>query len=73
MDFSDATDVFLDPFRLEREDTRHDYGEARFVTIGQVNRRILTVVYTERGESVRLISARRATLRETNEYHGEPS
>jgi len=46
-------------------------GEERFVTIGMdALGRILVVVYTWRGERLRLISARKATPRERSEYEG---
>jgi uncharacterized protein len=49
-----------DPFSEEEE---------RWITLGRaVLSRLLVVVYTWRGESVRLISARLATARETNQY-----
>ncbi|TOQ18293.1 BrnT family toxin, partial [Vibrio parahaemolyticus] len=35
IDFADAVHIFLDTSRIEREDTRSDYGEARFQTIGK--------------------------------------
>ena len=71
VDFVDATRVFLDPNRIERLDTSRDYGEDRYQTIGFVEDAILFVVYTERGERLRLISARRATLRERDAYGHE--
>ncbi|MGD1335895.1 BrnT family toxin [Vibrio harveyi] len=48
IDFADAVHVFLDASRIEREDTRYDYGEARFQTIGKTKYGILFVIYTER-------------------------
>ncbi len=56
--------------RIEWLDDREDYGEDRFVTVGHVQGREIVVVYTIRGESRRLIMARRATRREREEYHG---
>src|SRR5450759_1658223 len=44
-------------------------GEIRYVITGMVNDVILTVVYTERGERPRIISARRATKHEQEEYY----
>ena len=73
VDFADAEGVFDDPHRAEWPDSREDYGEPRYVTVGYVNHRLLTIVYTERGESYRLITARRANLREKKEYHGKRS
>lgn len=65
--FEVAARVFDGP-TLEWFDDREDYGEERWVAIGQVDRRIVTVVFTERGEKTRLISARRATTYERQEY-----
>jgi hypothetical protein len=59
IDFSDAIRIFLDPFRLEAVDERQDYQETRFQVIGQVSGVTLVVIYTQRGEKFRLISARR--------------
>ncbi|WP_046030820.1 BrnT family toxin [Vibrio vulnificus] len=70
IDFADAVHIFLDTSRIEREDTRSDYGEARFQTIGKTKYGILFVIYTERSSSgnIRLISARKANSREKKAY-----
>jgi len=62
--------VFDDEYRLERQDTRNDYGEDRFITIGR-NRYtdILYVCYTMRGQNrTRLISVRMAERSEVRLY-----
>lgn len=69
LSFTDAIGVFFDPHRIERTDDRLDYGEERLQVIGQVDRQVLFVVYTERGTTYRLISARRATKDEQEEYY----
>ena len=69
IDFNDAKNVFLDPFRIERIDDRKDYGEVRFQTIGIVDGRLLFVVYTYENGNIRLISARRAERHERRKYH----
>ena len=70
VDFKIAEEVFADPNRVEFEDVRFDYGEMRMIVIGFVDEvLLLTVVYTYRGESVRIISARRATPQERRMYH----
>lgn len=56
----------------EREDIRHDYGERRFIAVGELDGDIISVVYTWRGNRRRLISARRATRRERKEYQAGP-
>ena len=67
--FDLAKTVFKDPFAVERLDDREDYGEERFVIIGMAEGRVvLFVAYTEREERIRIISARRATQNEQNDY-----
>jgi uncharacterized protein len=69
--FDLAKTVFKDPFAIERLDDRADYGEERFVMIGMAEGNILLfVAYTERknNESIRIISARRATQDEQDDY-----
>ena len=58
IDLVDAAGIFQRPV-AEWADTRREYGESRFVAIGEVEGIILTVVYTVRGDVYRLISARR--------------
>ncbi|ETX07409.1 BrnT family toxin [Candidatus Entotheonella palauensis] len=67
--FADAIRVFEDVYGLSQEDLSAE-GEDRYVVIGMdAFGRILTVVYTYRGDdTIRLISARRATRREWREY-----
>lgn len=66
--FSDAEIVLFDPNALTREDLDVKI-EQRFVSIGMdAIGRILVVVYTYRGEDIRLISARSATKRERERY-----
>ena len=65
---SDAELVLFDPNALTREDTRAE-GEQRFVTVGSdPTGRILVVVYSYRGENIRMISARPATRKERRSY-----
>jgi uncharacterized protein len=66
--FDEAKRVFEDLFAIELVDDREDFGEERLILIGIVEGRLLVVVYTERGERQRLISARQATKREQDEY-----
>lgn len=61
--------VFDDAFALERDDVGSPAGEARYIITGMVNRVLLTVVDTERGERIRIISARKATRHEHREYY----
>ena len=67
--FDLATTVFKDPLAVERLDDRQDYGEQRFVIIGMAEGRVvLFVAYTGREERIRIISARRATQYEQDDY-----
>ena len=67
MRFSDAVAVFDDPLALTLADDHS--SEERFVTVGgDALGRILVVVYTWRRDSIRLISARKATRRELQQY-----
>jgi uncharacterized protein len=63
-----ACEVFKDDNSLERLDTSSDYGEERWTVLGRVEQTILFVVYTQCGQRIRLISARRATRNEQRSY-----
>jgi uncharacterized protein len=69
--FETAIKVFRDPFAIERLDDREDYGEERFILIGTAEEAVVTVVYTERNGRFRIISARRATRHEQDDYFVE--
>jgi uncharacterized DUF497 family protein len=71
--FAIARYIFNDVFAIERLDDRQDYGEDRYVITGMVEARLVSVVYTMRGEVVRIISARGATPYEKRQYHEENS
>lgn len=65
--FGDAVSVFDDPRALTIPDP--DPHEARFVTLAtDAFGRVLVVVWTQRGEDIRVISARKATRREQRQY-----
>ena len=68
IDFARAAAIFNNPI-LEREDNRYDYGESRLIALGETNGVVLFVVYTVRGSVYRIISARRATKREQQQYY----
>jgi uncharacterized protein len=55
--------------RIGECDDRNDYGEDRFTRIGMVEGTLLFVSYTERDDRIRIISARRATKHEQNDYY----
>ena len=67
--FEEATSVFADPKALTIPDPSHSYSEQRQITLGRaMNSKILVVVHTERGDNLRIISARRANPREKKTY-----
>lgn len=70
--FEDAARIFLDDNRIEDYDEFHSDDEERIKVIGRVDE-ILFVIYTERGEKFRLISARYANKKEIDEYYGQYS
>lgn len=70
IDFATAQ-LIWDGFVFERIDARRQYGEVRYQAFGAVNDRILTVIFTWRGENRRIISARRANLREQRLFKAE--
>ncbi|MBR0373028.1 MAG: BrnT family toxin [Mogibacterium sp.] len=67
--FDEAALVFGDPFRIEIFDSTHSLDENRYITIGMV-RKVLFVVYTMRGDTHRIISARLANAEERKAYYG---
>lgn len=67
--FEEAMTVFLDPMELTVFDPDHSISEDRYLSVGLSNRgRLLVVGYTERGSKIRVIFARRATVREQMDY-----
>jgi uncharacterized protein len=66
---TEAMTVFADPLSVTGYDPRHADDEDRFLTMGtSVGGRLLVVSHTDRGETVRVISARVATRRERKDY-----
>jgi uncharacterized DUF497 family protein len=67
--FEEAATVFGDPLALTIADPLHSELEERYVTLGESQRRrLLVVVATDRGDKIRIISARVATRRERKDY-----
>jgi uncharacterized DUF497 family protein len=66
-DFERASLIFDGPV-MEEPDRRRDYSEVRIRAIGEIGGRVLMVVYTDRGEVRRIISARLANRRERAEW-----
>jgi uncharacterized protein len=69
--FYQAISAFRDTFAVEYTDDRMDYGEDRFIHIGMAAGQLLTVVFTERADSTRIISARRSTKYEEELYNSQ--
>ena len=67
--FEEAATVFADAFSLTIPDPAHSQREQRFIILGiSHTRRLMVVVHTERGDRIRIISARRASRRERQCY-----
>jgi len=67
-DFAYVLRIFMDADRVVMEDTRWDYGEARYKVLGRIEQRVFCVIYTKRRFCIRIISARKANLREVKNY-----
>jgi uncharacterized DUF497 family protein len=67
LDMARMHEVFDGP-TLTVPDDRFDYGEARFITIGWLDGRMVVTVWTPRGENRRIISLRKANEREQKTY-----
>ena len=70
--FEDAALVFLDDNRYDDYDELHSDYEDRIKVVGKVGK-ILVVIYTERTDRLRMISARRAEKDEEEQYYGQYS
>ncbi len=68
--FDIAAQVFDDPYFIEMYDFEHSTEEDRYIAIGKV-KEILFVVYTEKKDIIRLISARLATGEERRLYYDQ--
>ena len=67
--FDEASTVFDDTLYVDFYDPDHSYDEHRYIIVGQsAQNRVLIVSYTERGDAIRLISARKATPKEREMY-----
>ena len=67
--FEEASTAFQDTLSLAIDDPLHSIDEERVVLIGMSNKnRLLVVVHTERGDNIRIISARKATKEERKNY-----
>ena len=66
--FDRAAEIFFGR-TVEWPDDREDYGESRIRAVGESTGELLHVVYTRRGDTVRIISARRANQKEQALWH----
>lgn len=67
--FEEAVRVFGDPLARIFDDPDHSAGEMRELVVGHTTRRRLLIVsFVERGDRIRIVSARRVTLRERRDY-----
>jgi uncharacterized protein len=67
--FDDASTVFGDPLAATISDPEHSIGEHRWITMGEAaSGQLLVVIHAQRGESIRIISARHATKGEKKKY-----
>ena len=74
VDFREVQEIFDDPFHFSMMDTRFNYFEERWITIGRAKNGLTVVaghlyLFDEKGtETVRLITARKATRKEREDY-----
>ncbi len=68
LDFADAPQIFAGPV-IEAEDGRFDYGETRITSMGNLNDRLVVLVWTQRDQVRRIISMRYANEREIARYN----
>jgi uncharacterized protein len=70
--FEEAAAAFADPLSMTVPDPDHAAEENRFVLVGRSSReRLVLVVYVERGDTIRIVSARTPTRRERAQYEEE--
>lgn len=70
--FFEAATVFGDPLSITFPDPDHSINESRFITIGlSTSGKIIILVHTDRGDRLRIISARKATRKEQRFYEEE--
>ncbi len=70
LDMADATQIFGER-HVTFLDDRFDYGEIRYLTFGFLGTRLCVVVWTERDETRRVISLRKANEREQEKFKGK--
>jgi uncharacterized DUF497 family protein len=70
VDLTDGYAAFDAPM-VTREDTREDYGEQRFVSLGSVKGKVVVLVWVDGENEPRLISCREAEPHEEEAYYSE--
>jgi uncharacterized DUF497 family protein len=68
LDFANAHKVLNGPI-LAFEDTREGYGEQRMISVGMLDYLVVLVVHVESADEIRIISMRKATHHETDQYY----
>jgi uncharacterized DUF497 family protein len=68
IDFDEAVEVFYRPHLLLRSDRNN---EERWIAIGETEARLIAVIFTRRGNYIRIISARRARKHEERTYRSQ--
>lgn len=67
--FHECASVFADPLSITYHDPDHSTTEHRFIIVGESHSgRVLMVAHTDRGDNIRIISARRTTSQERRHY-----
>ena len=70
IDFRDAAIIFDGPL-VTVDDAREDYGEPRYVALGILVDVVVSLIYTERGDQIRIISIRKALRHETRFFFSQ--
>jgi uncharacterized DUF497 family protein len=65
--FREAVEIFRG-FVVFAEDRRHDYGEQRFIALGEYDGEVIRLVFTERKRNIRIISAWKANGNDRKNY-----
>lgn len=72
IDFADCPPVFAG-YTVTMEDDRFPYGERRFLTVGMLGQHVVAISHTETSDTIRIISARKATRREHDIFFSQVS
>jgi len=70
IDFADASAIFDGPL-VTVEDTREPYGERRYIALGLLEDIVVSIVYTERDDEIRIISIRKALKHEARFFFSQ--